>query len=137
MGLYICTLFPSPFSSIAVVWIQSAAFRLHSLIVLNKKHNGIPDFDRVCSISEAVYFTSYNWIDGLRLRGRGCEFRTLFKMPLLSFQVWGILNCRLVFQELSLRVCYHLCSQCQNSVLIDCSAFRFWNNIILPALYNF
>lgn len=71
MGLYIFIYCSSPLSSVAVVWIQSTVLRLPSLILLNKRHNGIPDFDRVCSISEAVYCTSYNWIVGAQVRRRG------------------------------------------------------------------
>jgi hypothetical protein len=90
MGLYIFTYFSSSLPSVAVVWIQSTVLCLRSVILLNKKHNGIPDFDRVCSISEAVYC---NWIVGAQLRRRGRWFRTLFKVSVLISEVWGVRNC--------------------------------------------
>jgi len=63
------------------------------LDLLNKKQNGIPDFDGVCSITEAVYCASYDWIVGAQVRRRGRQFGTLFKISLLSFEVRGVRNC--------------------------------------------
>jgi hypothetical protein len=69
--IYVFTYFFSPLSSVAVVWIQSTVLCLRFLILLDTKQNGIPDFDSVCSILEAVYCTSYNWNVSAQVRRRG------------------------------------------------------------------
>jgi len=83
-------LFPAFFSSFCLDSVNClmSAF----LDLLNKKQNGIPDFDRLCSISEAVYCTSYDWVVGAQVRRRGRQFGTLFTISLLSFEVWGVRN---------------------------------------------